>query len=60
MAGINPFVRDVDQGQPLPWPMEPWARLSTYARQIDRGQPFPEHLECNIGRDPFPSLNIQL
>jgi hypothetical protein len=60
MAGINPLVRDVDQGQPLPWPMEPRARLSTYAHRIGRGQPFPEPLEHNVGRNPFSSLNVQL
>jgi len=37
MAGINSLVKDANQEQPLPWPMELEARLNTYARWIDRG-----------------------
>jgi hypothetical protein len=60
MGVINPLVRDVDQGKPLPWPMEPRARLSTYAHQIGRGKPFPEPLEHNVGRNTLSSINVQL
>jgi hypothetical protein len=58
--GSIPLIRDVDRGKPLPWPMEPQARLSTYAHRIDRGKPFPEPLEHNVERNPFSTLNVQL
>jgi hypothetical protein len=60
MARINPLIRDVDRGKPLPWPMETGARLSNYVCQISRGKPFPEPLEHNVGRNPFPILNVLL
>jgi hypothetical protein len=39
--GKDQFPHQDSQGKPLPWPMEPWVRLSTYARWIDRGKLFP-------------------
>jgi hypothetical protein len=39
IAGINPLVRHADQGKPLPWTMEPRARLSTCAHQSPHQQP---------------------
>jgi hypothetical protein len=56
MEGISSLFRDVDQGKPLPYLMEPWARLNTYACQIGRGKPFPKYLEC----DASPTLYILL
>jgi hypothetical protein len=60
MAGIGSLVRDVDQGKPLPWSMEPQERLSTYAHWIGKRQPFLEPLEHNIGNNPFLALNVLL
>jgi hypothetical protein len=60
MVGISSLVKDVDQGKPLPWSMEPRARLSTYACWIGRGETFPKYLEHNTRSNPFPSLNVQL
>jgi hypothetical protein len=60
VAGRSSLTRDVDWGKPFPWSMEPWARLSTYARRIEGGQTFPESLEHDAGRNPHPSLNVQL
>jgi hypothetical protein len=60
MAGINSLIRDDERGKPLPWSMEPLARLSTSARQISRGKTFTESLEHNAGRNPHLTLNVQL
>jgi hypothetical protein len=47
MEGTNPLSKDVEQGKPFPYPVEPQARPSAYAHRIDRGQPLPISLECN-------------
>jgi hypothetical protein len=60
LAGISSLIMDFDWGKPLPWSMEPQERLSTYARWIGRGKPLLEYLEHNAGRNPLPTLNIQL
>jgi hypothetical protein len=60
MTGTNPLIRDVDRGQPLPWPIEPLARLNIYAHRIGRGKPFLEPLDHNCRRNPSSAINIQL
>jgi hypothetical protein len=47
MAGTSPLPRDVDQGQPFPYLVEPRSRPNAYAHWISRGKPLPKSLECN-------------
>jgi len=56
MVRIISIVGDADRGQPLPYPMQPQARIRTYARRIGRGQPFPKSLEFNAS----PTLHFLL
>jgi hypothetical protein len=52
MAGRSSLVRDADQGQPLPWSMEPQARLNTYAVGSVGANPFQNIWNTTQGEFP--------
>jgi hypothetical protein len=60
VAGISSLIRDVDRGKPLPWSMEPQARLSTYAHRIGQGATLSRTFGTQRREKSLPTLNVLL